>query len=281
MTKIVQEIIMKPNKQSIKKLFLKKGTCSKTYFYLLNREFGSKKEAEENASDYLAGGIYQQGYQCGMLWGATLAVGTESFRRCETQEQAIGLAVRATKYVLESFSDNSKSVDCEDITDCDFTSKLSMAKYFFSGRVFSCFNLAEDWAPEAIKSAKEGLLQEENNIPQKCLSCASEVAKKMGATEEESTMVAGFAGGIGLSGNACGALATTIWMKALEETRENPKASFFNSQIPELIEKFYEASDYKILCSEITGENFESVEDHTKYIKNGGCCKLIDTLARL
>ena len=35
-------------------------------------------------------------------------------------------------------------------------------------------------------------------------------------------MVAGFAGGLGLSGNGCGALAAAVWMNAL--TRTGPRA---------------------------------------------------------
>ncbi|MCK7536420.1 MAG: C-GCAxxG-C-C family protein [Marinilabiliales bacterium] len=44
----------------------------------------------------------------------------------------------------------------------------------------------------------------------------------MGGTEEESIMVAGFAGGIGLSGNTCGALTAAIWYKMLEWGKNNP-----------------------------------------------------------
>ena len=50
-----------------KKVFLKKGTCSQTLCYLLNREFGHTKENEERATDLLAGGLLQTGHQCGML----------------------------------------------------------------------------------------------------------------------------------------------------------------------------------------------------------------------
>ncbi len=32
-------------------------------------------------------------------------------------------------------------------------------------------------------------------------------------------------------------------------------------------------------CSDITGEHFENINDHTKFIKNGGCDIIIDTLA--
>ena len=65
-------------KNDAKRVFLKKGTCSQTFCFLLNREFGHLKENEERAADPLAGGIMQRGQQCGMLWGATLAVGAES-----------------------------------------------------------------------------------------------------------------------------------------------------------------------------------------------------------
>ena len=76
-----------------KKLFKKLGTCSRTFFYIINREFDNPKEAEERASDPLAGGIFKQGYQCGMLWGASLAVGAEAYRRSDNRDQAIGVAI--------------------------------------------------------------------------------------------------------------------------------------------------------------------------------------------
>jgi len=113
------------------------------------------------------------------------------------------------------------------------------------------------------------------------MSCASEVAKKMGASDEEMVMVAGFAGGLGLSGNACGALSAAIWMKNLDRCRKNEKTSYKDPEADETIEKFYAATDYEILCDKITGCNFKTVEDHTEFIKNGGCDKLINTLAQL
>jgi len=148
---------MKAKVNDTKKLFRKLGSCSRTYFYILNREFGYPKEIEERAADPLAGGIYQLGYQCGMLWGAALAVGTEAFRRSDSRDQAIGIAIIATQHIMESFTKRAESIECYDITDCDFSSKISMAKYFFSGKFLACFKLAEEWTPEAIQSATEGL----------------------------------------------------------------------------------------------------------------------------
>jgi len=272
---------MKKIKNDTKKLFRKLGTCSRTYFYILNREFKNPKETEERAADPLAGGIYRQGYQCGMLWGSALAVGAESYHRFDDRDKAIGIAIKATQHIMESFLKRAKSIECHDLTDCDWSSKVSMAKYFFSGKFLYCFNLAEEWTPEAIQAAVEGLSLEQNDLPQQPISCASEVAKKMGASDEEMVMVAGFAGGLGLSGNACGALSAAIWMKTLASCRKNEKFTFHNPNAEETLETFHTATDYEMLCDKISGKCFKTVEYHTEFIKNGGCDKLINVLAQL
>lgn len=263
-----------------KKLFRKLGTCSRTFFYILNREFGHQKELEERAADSLAGGIMQKGHQCGMLWGASLAVGAEAYRKCQNKNQAIGVAISATQRIMTSFSDRENTINCREITHCDFSSKLSMAKYFFSGRFLHCFNLAEQWAPEAVQTAIESLSNKDIETSKDCRSCATEVARKMGATDEEMIMVAGFAGGLGLSGSACGALAAAIWMKSLKWCREvAKKTSLSNPYSKESLNTFYQATDSKIMCSEITGMHFKNIDDHTRYLNYAGCEQLIQTLA--
>ncbi len=77
--------------------------AKRTFFYLLDREFGHPRDEEEKAIDPLAGGILQQGYQCGMLWGASMAVGAEALRKMENPDQATGLAILATQQVMDSF----------------------------------------------------------------------------------------------------------------------------------------------------------------------------------
>jgi hypothetical protein len=136
-------MIMKRSKSDTKKVFLKKGTCSHTFFYILNREFGYLKENEECASDPLAGGLLQEGYQCGMLWGTTLAIGAESFRRYKDIGQAITHALAATQHVLESFINRTQSPNCAVITSCDFSSKFGLAKFLITGKPITCINLAD------------------------------------------------------------------------------------------------------------------------------------------
>jgi hypothetical protein len=264
-----------------KKIFRKLGACSSTFFHILNREFGYQLDAEVQASAPLAGGIVQQGYQCGMLWGASLAVGAESYRRNDDPSQAIGVAIITTQNVMESFYDRTNSHDCLDITSCDWSNKFSLAKYMLTGKFLSCFNLADKWAPEAIQSATDGFYLEPTGLPHNSLSCATEVALKMGASEAESVMVAGFAGGLGLSGNACGALSAAIWMNTLAWSREENRKPGYKSPIAkETLEAFFRVTNYEILCDRISGRSFQTITDHAEFVESGGCKHLIDGLSR-
>ncbi len=266
-------------KQDTKKLFRKKGTCSQTFFYILNREFGNNNELQERASDPLAGGIMQLGYQCGLLFGSALAVGKESYRRFEDRDKAIAMAILTSKEVSDAFGKSAGNVNCKEITDTDFSKKIQFAKFLiFKAR--ACFNLADLWTQNAIRSAKEGLSNVPKDLRTKPMSCACEVAKRMGATEEETIIVSGLAGGIGLSGEACGALGAAIWLRSIEWCKENPdKSSYNNPYASNLIFTFDDATGSKFLCREICGQTFDSIDEHTEYIRNGGCSKLIETMA--
>lgn len=267
-------------KLKAKRTFIKKGTCSRTFFYILNREFGHPKDEEEKAIDPLAGGILQQGYQCGMLWGASMAVGAEAFRRNEKPGEATGLAILATQHIMKSFVERTDSIECEDITQLDFTDKKGLIKFMLSGKFVGCFRLAGKWAPEALNAAREGLDRERTEYPRESLSCASEVVRMMGGSEEETVMVAGFAGGLGLSGSGCGALAAAVWMNALIHNRKGTgKSASYEPGADLTLKAFYEKTDYEIECNKICGQRFETLDEHTEFIKNGGCKKLINVLA--
>lgn len=268
-------------KLKAKRAFIKKGTCSRTFFYLLDREFGHPMDEEEKALDPLAGGILQQGYQCGMLWGASMAVGAESFRRNADPGQANALSILTTQNIMDSFVKRTKSIECEDITSCDFTNKNSFAKYMLRGKFVNCLRLAGKWAPEALQAAREGLREENSVLPRHSLSCASEVVREMGGSEEEMAMVAGFAGGLGLSGNGCGALAATIWKNALiHNQKKSGKSASFNPDTDPTLKAFYEETGYEIMCDKICGKRFNTLKEHTAFIESGGCKKLIRTLAK-
>ena len=269
-----------------RKTFWKCGAYSNAMFYLLNHEFDNIKPAEEKASDLLAGGIAMKGHQCGMLWGGALAIGAESFHRYNNTNEATTAAINASKYLIESFHHKAGTVDCRDITKVDWEKKshfvIFLLKTVAQSFVFSpCFKFIEKWTPEAIQAAKKGL-SEISVQNQPCLSCATEVLKKMGASDEASSTVAGLAGGIGLSGNGCGALSSVIWYKMLEWAKNNPgktPAAFNNPIVKEILKVFYNQTGSEMLCRKICGRKFATINEHTEYLNNGGCRNLLEALA--
>lgn len=267
--------------QDGRKLMLKLGTCSQTLLHYLNREFGHKMDLEEPSVDPLAGGIFQKGKQCGMLWGSSLAAGAEAYHQFSTRDEATGRTIQATQALVRSFVARNQTVDCRDITDCDWSSKLSLTKYMLAGRFMTCFNMARDWAPEAFLAAKGGLEVDRSGSFDGIRNCASEVALRMGATDEQGVMVSGFAGGMGLSGNGCGALATAIWLTTISWCSANGrKNAFKNFDAKEVLEAFLAETGDEMLCRNLTGKTFSSVEEHSEFVRGGGCDKLIGVLTQ-
>lgn len=253
--------------------------CAGATCKALNRSFGYTKKAEEKATAPLCGGILQKGYQCGMMWGAALAAGTASYTHFRDTNQATTMAMHATRQLMETFSEQSRSVDCRGITGCDWTKRWGSIRYFLTGKTFTCLRLLGRWTTEAFDSAHKSLSGEIRHTDPPVLNCASMVIQKMEGTLEQQVMVAGFAGGIGLSGYACGALGAAIWMLTLRWQKENPNKGAY--QIPEakkLSQAFEEMTRGEYLCHRITGKEIVTIGEHTFYIREGGCKDLITLL---
>jgi len=70
-------------------------------------------------------------------------------------------------------------------------------------------------------------------------------------------------------------------MKSLAWHREeSKKSSLKNPSIKKTLATFYETTGSKIRCDDITGMNFNTLDDHTNFIRNGGCDSLLKVLAK-
>jgi len=232
----------------------------------------------------LAGGIVGQGYQCGMLWGAALAAGAQAYRLYGPGPQAETEAIIAAQRVVESFRAQNKYTNCSEITQIVFTtvSKKQMLKYFIKGGPLLCFSMSAKYAQVAYDEINSAYGDQPIEASTGPVSCTAVLARKMGVSDLQTVMAAGLAGGIGLSGDACGALGATIWIRMMEDVREGvAKYDLENPQILAVIERFLEAADYEFECSKIVGQKFEDVADHAAYVRDGGCSKIIDALATI
>jgi hypothetical protein len=236
---------------------------------------------EERAAQPLAGGIAQHGYQCGMLWGSALAAGAEAHRRYGACPEAEARAVLAARRLVRLFRTQNGHTDCFDITDIDHhSSTLKMIKVFLiQGKTVGCLRMAGRFAPAAAREIEAAMSEPLADTCAAPVSCAAELARKLGGTERHAGMVAGLAGGLGLSGGACGALGGAVWLDALVALRRGGKMTFKPLRALDLISRFMRITEGGIECSAVAGRSFASVREHADFVRGGGCSRLIESLA--
>jgi hypothetical protein len=260
---------------------------------VVDDSFGHPLKTEEGAVMPLAGGLMGYGYQCGMLWGAALAAGAQAYRLFGTGPQAEAEAVLAAQRLVEAFRARNKYIDCSEITELNWkeSSKrqglAQVLKFFLKGGPIVCFSMTASYARVTFNEIDSTLAEEHIEAPPPPVSCAAMLAHKMGESDLHAVMAAGFAGGIGLSGSACGALGAAIWIIGMNSDEgegqksggENLNALFENPKALAAVERYLESADYEFECSKIVGRRFESVADHAAYMRQGGCAQIIEALA--
>jgi len=250
---------------------------------VVDGSFGHPMAVEEKATMPLAGGIANMGYQCGMLWGAALSAGAQAYRLYGAGPQAETAAITASQKLVAAFRQHTKNeINCLEISHLDMQGDFDagkILKFFVRGGPIGCFSLTARYAPDVRSEIDSVFSKDGFETPESPVSCTAMLAKKMGVSEQHATMAAGFAGGIGLSGGACGALGAAIWINALNQPAEIEAFSYSGTWIEDTIEKFLEHSDYEFECSAIVGRKFEGIGDHAEYIHTGGCANIMEALA--
>ncbi len=240
-------------------------------------------EVEERASDPLAGGL-MRGYQCGMVWGTALAAGVQAYYLFGKGPRAETEALAAAQRTTESFRRKNKSVNCRDITGIDLsapTARMIVRFLVKSAPTGTCLGMAARCAKASFCEINDALSPKPIEVPPAPVSCAALLAQKMGTSDLHTVMAAGLAGGIGLSGGACGALGTAVWITEMNRLQKGASGIGLEStEVRDVMERFAKCTNGEFECSKIIGRKFESIDDHASYLGNGGCSKLIEVLAR-
>jgi hypothetical protein len=250
---------------------------------VVDGSFDHSLALEEHATMPLAGGIEQMGYQCGQLWGAALAAGAQAYQLFGPSSQAEAAAVSAAQGLAERFRSSYKSIDCSEVVGMDWKNAqtVELVKFFLKARPVRCFTMSAGYARaarRAIDAAFGAGLPREAPVPP--VSCAALLAQKVGASDLHTVMAAGLAGGIGLSGGACGALGAAIWLIEMQRGQAGADKVAWNSpEATAAIETFLTSTDYEFECAKIVGRKFADVHDHAGYLAAGGCAEVIEALA--
>jgi hypothetical protein len=222
-----------------------------------------------------------------MIWGATLAAGAQAYRLLGPSPQAETAAIIAAQRLVESFRARYKHIDCLEITEIEMrpSSKRRLLMQIFRflikhGGPIGCFRMAAGYAPVAFSEINTAYSEKHIEVPSPPVSCAALLAQKMGASDMHRVMAAGLAGGIGLSGGACGALGAAIWIIGINSGKAGVENIEYTPQKgKDAIDRFLKSTDYEFECSEIVGRRFENIGDHAGCLRDGGCSRIIEVLA--
>ncbi len=71
-----------------------------------------------------------------------------------------------------------------------------------------------------------------------------------------------------------------IWKTILEKLKTDGwKYSLSDPATEKILKKFYKETDYEMECQNICKQKFNSLEEHSEFIRTGGCEKLMKVLA--
>jgi Putative redox-active protein (C_GCAxxG_C_C) len=239
-------------------------------------------ELEQRAAAPLAGGL-MRGYQCGMIWGAALAGGAQATRILGNGPQAEAGAIITAQRIVDSFRAQNKAIDCSEITGIDISAPKPQAILWFLAKTAArgtCFGMAARYAKVAFRVINATSSEMHIEALPAPVSCSAMLAQRMGASDLHTVMAAGLAGGIGLSGGACGALGAAMWIIGMKTIKEGAdKIGLVPPAALDAIERFANCTSNEFECSKIVGRQFESVSEHASYLRAGGCAKIIEALA--
>lgn len=130
-----------------------------------------------------------------------------------------------------------------------------------------------------------------------CANCAVKTLNKMatalGMDAEDSVLVAGFAGGVGLLGNVFGALAVGVFAMSVSRYLEHEtkkRDSRIRGSLQELSGANFRGSATQLrlafidrfdseLCIQITQRQFQDIENRSAFIGQGGCQEVSEYVA--
>jgi hypothetical protein len=216
------------------------------------------------------------------LGGRVGGWGAQAYRLFGPGPQAEAAAVTAAQQLVESFHTSYKGINCLEVTKLDWKTPNTrqILKFFLRGGPIRCFSMTAGYTREAFNKTNTALSDDHLEAPAPPVSCASILAQKVGASDKHTVMAAGLAGGIGLSGGACGALGAAIWIIEMNRVKGGTGNVEFNSpEATEAIDWFLQSTDYEFECSKVVGKKFDNVNDHAAYLHDGGCSKVIEALA--
>jgi hypothetical protein len=217
---------------------------------------------------------------------------------CEGDDTRSAAALHAAIQLAKAHPELPGSVNCLEITEVPLTNLVQRLRYLQAGKGRMCGRLHLKWAPRAHELIDRALTEFEGRRPaMEPASCAVNTLEKVvssaGMHQEDSVLLAGLAGGVGLLGNVCGALAAGVYAMSVShylKQRGKKRDSRMPGPLQELAGARYRGAATRLriefvdrfgseLCSQIAQREFQVPEGHSAFIRQGSCREVIEFVA--
>jgi hypothetical protein len=281
---------------SVTRQMLRRFSCYEPTLTILNTAAGlGWKELEEASDPLCVGLVAEMDGACGVLWGAALAAGVRARERIKDPAAAREATLAAACRVVQAYRHAGHPMNCAEITGMG---AWDFARYMLKGNLGVCSRLLSGLTPgfhDLIDRTIDGHRRQGAAAP--CRNCAVEAFERVSGAigfpvDGTSVVAAGFAGGLGLSGNACGALAAAILALSMKyfTGRNRPKHSMIRSDLQGLFvgigwmkPSMEVARQFRIrfpgrTCASIAGRAFASSRDLSAHLGAGRCEPVLEAV---
>lgn len=257
-------------------LFQRKNTPAQQLYNALTED--SKRSRKILAISSLDVNYPHLNKEDNIVWATLIAASHMALKQKEAPDQQLALALQASKEMVDAFI-NAK-LSCQIYPAFKPEKKASSIKEKL--KFINYDKISRDWQPIASRALLLSMSYTSKDLPKSCSSCAFQLIKTMGGTDEDAITAAGFSGGIGLSGGVCGTMIAKVWYEALLYLRKHKNEDHYpHSYQKDLYQEFMKITDGEYACPELSGHRFQNIEQHSHFVEEGGCNKLIDLLAQI
>ncbi len=270
-----------------KKVLTKTQNCCLCHIVPIQSHYDVTETDLRKAVTGLAGGLNNNGSTCGAVFGGSinLALIQDATENQETSDVEL---IRAVGDYVSSFKDTFGSTKCRDITALNLRSRLGQLQLLLPWKKNKCMKQAEFGIKHVMTSDVPSSETKDKSVDH-CTSKVWEEIKRKSGYEDKylERMSRVFTGGIGLSGNACGALSALIMYLGIKYRKleiginqsGSSKSSYtrVRNTSNEVIEAFIDEFE-GIECQTITNEQFMNIDEFNDFRSNIGCERVYDFL---
>ncbi|MHA2168757.1 MAG: C-GCAxxG-C-C family (seleno)protein [Candidatus Kariarchaeaceae archaeon] len=270
-----------------KKVLSKTQNCCLCHIMPIQSLYDVTETDLRKAVTGLAGGLNNNGSTCGAIFGGSInfALIQEATDNQEIHDVDL---LRAVNDYVSLFSETFGSASCKDITALNLRSRIGQLQLLLPWKKNKCLKQAEF----GIKHIMTTKIPNSEPIEFSVDHCSTKVwdeIKRISGYEDHylERMSKVFTGGIGLSGNVCGALSAVIMYLGVKYRKlgigsnqsGSSKSSYarLRNATNEIIEAFIDEFE-GLECRIITNEQFTDIDEFHKFRSSVGCERVYDFL---